>query len=142
MLKNIFAKNRRKNLHKHPGPPFQIRPGPGYFSIAHFTDSIFIFFATSKFLISTGVDNTGTYSSARKTEIIDLKNDGLTCKDLGNYPLEMRAGVGSNIGSFTAICGGHDDSSTWNQCYKLVAGEWQQFANMTSERVNAAGKVI
>ena len=34
MLKNIFAKNRRKNLHKHPGPPFQIRPGPGYFSRA------------------------------------------------------------------------------------------------------------
>ena len=33
-LKNIFAKNRRKNLHKHPGPPFQIRPGPGYFSRA------------------------------------------------------------------------------------------------------------
>jgi hypothetical protein len=23
---------RRKNLHKHPGPPFQNRPGPGYFS--------------------------------------------------------------------------------------------------------------
>ena len=34
VLKNIFAKNRRKNLHKHPGPPFQIRPGPGYFSRA------------------------------------------------------------------------------------------------------------
>jgi hypothetical protein len=31
---NIFAKNRRKNLEKHRGPPFQIRPGPGYFSIA------------------------------------------------------------------------------------------------------------
>ena len=28
------AKNRRKNLHKHPGPPFQIRGGPGSFSIA------------------------------------------------------------------------------------------------------------
>ena len=37
VLKNIFAKNRRKNLHKHPGPPFQIRPGPGYFSIAEKT---------------------------------------------------------------------------------------------------------
>ena len=34
VLKNIFAKNRRKNLHKHPGPPFQIRPGQGYLSIA------------------------------------------------------------------------------------------------------------
>ena len=33
-MKNIFAKNRQKNLHKYPGPPFQIRPGPGYFSRA------------------------------------------------------------------------------------------------------------
>ena len=32
--KKMCAKNRRKNLHKHPGPPFQIRPGPGCFSIA------------------------------------------------------------------------------------------------------------
>ena len=39
MLKNIFAENCRINLHKHPGPPFQIRPGPGYFSIAPFTQN-------------------------------------------------------------------------------------------------------
>ena len=35
MFKIMGAKNRRKNLHKHPGPLFQIRPGPGCFSIAH-----------------------------------------------------------------------------------------------------------
>ena len=28
------AKNHRKYIHKHPGPPFQIRGGPGSFSIA------------------------------------------------------------------------------------------------------------
>ena len=33
------AKNRRKNLHKHPGPPFQIRGGPGSFSIAQISHS-------------------------------------------------------------------------------------------------------
>ena len=33
-FKILGAKNRRKNLHKHPGPPFQIRGGPGSFSIA------------------------------------------------------------------------------------------------------------
>ena len=32
MLKILGAKNCRKNLHKHPGPPFQIRRGPGSFS--------------------------------------------------------------------------------------------------------------
>ena len=36
MFKILGAKNHRKNLHKHPGPPFQIRGGPGSFSNAHF----------------------------------------------------------------------------------------------------------
>ena len=34
------AKNRRKNLHKHPGPPFEIRGRPGSFSNAPTSDSI------------------------------------------------------------------------------------------------------
>ena len=34
MFKILGAKNRRKNLHKHPGPPSQIRGGPGFFSNA------------------------------------------------------------------------------------------------------------
>ena len=34
MFKILGAKNRRKNLQKYPGPTFQIRPGPGYFSRA------------------------------------------------------------------------------------------------------------
>ena len=32
MLQILGAKNCRKNLHKHPGPPFQIRGGPGSFN--------------------------------------------------------------------------------------------------------------
>ena len=40
-MKNIFAKNRQNNLHKYPGPPFQIRPGPGYFSRAGFWQNFF-----------------------------------------------------------------------------------------------------
>ena len=35
MLKILGAKNCRKNPHKHPGPPFQIRRGPGSFSNAN-----------------------------------------------------------------------------------------------------------
>ena len=34
MFKILGAKNCRKNLHKHPSPPFQIRGGPGSFSNA------------------------------------------------------------------------------------------------------------
>ena len=33
MFKILGAKNRRKNLHKHPSPPFQIRGRPGSSSI-------------------------------------------------------------------------------------------------------------
>ena len=40
MFKILGAKNRRKNLHKHPGPPFQIREGPGSFSNANFSPII------------------------------------------------------------------------------------------------------
>ena len=42
----MCAKNRRKNLHKHPGPPFQIRPGPGCFSIALFSKRILTMIGT------------------------------------------------------------------------------------------------
>ena len=37
MFKIWGAKNRRTNLHKHLGPPFQIRGGPGSFSNAGFS---------------------------------------------------------------------------------------------------------
>ena len=43
------AKNRRKNLQKHPGPPFQIRPGPGCFSIASKFDKIIFHLMKSSF---------------------------------------------------------------------------------------------
>ena len=41
MFKILGAKNRRKNLHKYSGPPFQIRGGPGSFSIAIICHSYF-----------------------------------------------------------------------------------------------------
>ena len=98
----------------------------------------------SKLLVSTGFRT----DTARKTEIINLENEGLTCQDLGNYPLYTYGAVGSNIGSFAVICGGLEYDglvhlgSSLNQCHKLVAGEWQQFTNMTSRRELAAGMAI
>ena len=90
-------------------------------------------------MVSTG--HLSSNSATKTTEIINLGNDTVTCQDLENYPLEIRSGVGSNIGSFPAICGGHGygSGSSLNQCYRLVAGEWQQFATMTLRRYGAAG---
>ena len=94
----------------------------------------------TKILVSTG----NPRSSATKTEIINLDNDNLTCQDLEDYPLEIHSGVGSNIGSFPAICGGYryESGSSLNQCHRLMAGEWQQFATMNSRRYGAAGIVL
>ena len=54
MFKILGAKNRQKNLHKHPGPPFQIREGPDSFCNAHkwlvYSFSI-LFFLVSKYEI-------------------------------------------------------------------------------------------
>ena len=86
---------------------------------------------------------TGLPQGSRKTEIINLKNDGLTSEDCGYYPLEIDGAVGGQMGSFAAICGGRDGSgSSVNRCYKLVLGEWQQFATMTSRRTFSAGMVV
>ena len=109
-----------------------------YFELCTLFNLIF-FFAVSKILVSTG--HLLSNSATKTTEIINLGNDTLTCQDLENYPLEIRSGVGSNIGSFPAICGGYgyESGSSLNQCHRLMAGEWQQFATMNSRRYGAAG---
>ena len=80
-------------------------------------------------LVSTGFP----YSSATKTtEIINIDNGGLTCKDLEEYPLQIQGGVGFSMGSLPVICGGYDrsTSTTDNQCYRLESGKWKPFANL------------
>jgi hypothetical protein len=93
----------------------------------------------SKILVSTGEPLKYGDGDTTTTEIIG----GMTCQDLGSYPLGIYGGVGSTIGSFAVICGGREyNGSSYlsvKQCYKLVAGEWQQFATMNSERAFAAG---
>ena len=56
MFKILGAKNRRKNLHKHPGPPFQIRGGPGSFSNAKTWDIDFIIVCQNLILRSVFVN--------------------------------------------------------------------------------------
>ena len=48
MFKILGAKNRRKNLHNHSGPPFQIRGGPGSFSNAQNAAKKFVRISTQK----------------------------------------------------------------------------------------------
>ena len=77
-------------------------------------------------LVSTGDPS----DSATNTEIINIDNDGLTCKDLEEYPLQIFSAVGFNMGSLPVICGGSDGPTFVNQCHRLEAGKWQPFANL------------
>ena len=107
----------------------------GYRLMKH-TAHKFSYFSVSKILVSTGYPR----DSVRKTtEIIDLKDEFLTCKDLEKYPSKISGAIGSNMGSFPVVCGGFDGSSKMDQCQRLVEGEWQQFATMNSGIANVPG---
>ena len=90
-----------------------------------------IFFSVPMILVSTG----SPLVSATKTEVINIENNGLTCKNLEEYPLQVSGAVGSNMGSSPVICGGSISWSSLNQCHRLESGKWQNFANLTQAYV-------
>ena len=67
-MENLGAKNRRKNLLKQPGPPFQIREGPGCFSIAEFSVNTYIQSNLKMFLKPV------TCIQVLKTPLVELGN--------------------------------------------------------------------
>ena len=78
-----------------------------------------------------------------KTEIIDIASGGVTCSDLGNFPVGIFGGVGGNLHGTPVVCGGYLGSSTFSdKCYKFTTtGGWQEFASMKDKRYVAAGIV-
>ena len=88
-------------------------------------------------MITTG----SPYSSATKTEIVDVVN-GESCADLANFPLLIDGAVGANLHGTPVVCGGHDASGTNLQtCYKFTNTVWQEFASMKEKRYQAAGVI-
>ena len=77
------------------------------------------------------------YSSARKTEVVDVES-GETCADLADFPVENYGAVGANLDGTPIVCGGRG-SSYYQTCYKYTNAGWQQFASMKERRKNAAG---
>ena len=79
------------------------------------------------------VQGAGSYLTAKKAEIINTDNSGLTCKNLEEYPLDTTDSVGFNMGSLPVICGGYDYSTytTTKQCHRMESEKWQPFANLT-----------
>ena len=94
--------------------------------------------AVSKVLISSGHPR----GSATKTEVIDLKNNNITCEDLQEFPLEISNAVGANLASWPIICGGiFNDGSTSDKCFIYMEGGWQHFVTMINRRSFTAGIV-
>ena len=83
--------------------------------------------AFDSILVSTGFPY--EYNT-RTTEIINIDNGGLNCKDLEEYPLQIGGAVGFNMGSLPVICGGDDGWKNSNQCHRMESGKWKPFANL------------
>ena len=85
--------------------------------------------ALDSILVSTG----GPIDFSTKTEIINLDQEGVTCKDLEEYPLNIYGALGFNMGSLPVICGGRDalEPIVPGQCHRLESGKWQPFVNLT-----------
>ena len=92
-----------------------------------FSFNCLLFLETFDILVSTGYP---LDSATKTTEIINIDNDGSTCKDLEEYPLTIQGAVGFNMGSMPVICGGYDGSTYVNQCHRMESGKWQSFANL------------
>jgi len=78
------------------------------------------------------------YSSARKTEVVDVVN-GETCADLADFPVSNEGAVGAILNGTPIVCGGRYSSTFYQACYKLTNGGWQEFASMNERRLLAAG---
>ena len=86
-------------------------------------------------MITTG----SAFSSARKTEIVDVAN-GVSCSDMGDFPVEMHGAVGANLGGTFVVCSGYFGPYS-DKCYKLTNGMWEEFATMKEKREAAAAVV-
>ena len=86
-------------------------------------------------MITTGLP----YSSANKTEVVDVVN-GESCADLADFPLDNRGAVAANLDGTPIVCGG-SSSGHLKTCYKFTNAGWQEFADMKEKRYGAAGVI-
>ena len=96
------------------------------------------------FLVTTGYP---TSFATKTSEVIQNStiddSNGLTCKDLEEYPLQIYGAVGFNMASFNGfngenmdslpvICGGkRTGNKNPTKCYQMQSGKWNFFAHLT-----------
>ena len=96
-------------------------------------------------MISNGITNGIPWTSfISNTEVIDLENNNVICKDLDDFPLEISDAVSANLASLPIICGGssfNGSSYSSDKCFRYTEASWQHFAAMKDRRDGAAGIV-
>ena len=96
----------------------------------------FVSIAYSKVMVTTGLPGS---AATRKTEILDLEN-GITCSELADFPVELSSAVGANLHGTPVVCGGFS-SGLSEKCYRFnsASGVWEDFTSMKEKRSWAAG---
>ena len=65
-------------------------------------------------MVTTGYPrNSGT-----RTEVIDVENSNVICKDLEDFPMELYAASGANLTSMPIVCGGLASHPS-DKCFKV-----------------------
>ena len=89
-------------------------------------------------MITTGFPT----EASRKTEVIDLNEDGKRCADMADFPIGISGASGCIIDSEILICGGWKFSRPQGQCYKLDENQWIKSAKLKTRAYNHAGVVL
>ena len=91
-----------------------------------------MFSVSGKLLVGLGLTSNGFESGI---EILDLDNPGSSCQDLSPYPQATLSPIGGlNFEGKPLICGGHDATTFFSDCFYLEAETWIQSESLSIAR--------
>ena len=95
---------------------------------------------TAKMLVTSG-----DLSGNSQTEIVDLKNPNMKCKDWANHPHDRVYDVaGQLIGDSVTICGGRNAATNGyiNNCYKIGQKSVDSLPNLSTKKGHISSAVF
>ena len=97
-----------------------------------------------RILVTTGFIGDEGQEDGQTSEVIDLSNPQMKCKDFPKFPYQNWAAVGGLLNGKPLICGGFDGPHSFQDCFYLE-GNIGQDVSMTQIRsfataINLKGK--
>ena len=77
------------------------------------------------------------YSDGKFAEIVDMKNENLTCDNLQDFP-GQEYGMGALLNGKPLVCGGYESAD----CYQYDNQTWNNFTQMKVKRGYAGSAVM